>query len=255
MYKINGCLRRDVAFVIALFSILCAVLLSVSVMAATSLKNRDIKKGRRAYMRHCSQCHGKTGEGDGEGSMIQGVSTVDLTNRAYMSLLSDQEIYERIYYGDERYPYLQMVGWQNILSSGTIWDIVAYIRTLEVDKGPLKGPTPQERAQRFLEDPMERGRVYYMRYCSQCHGRYGDGKGWARRSLVKEPVSLISSRFTAEQIVDYVRGKTILPADSREMPVFGKAIGDDVVRYIALYITTRLSESTGSAGLDMSSKR
>ncbi len=191
-------------------------------------------RGKKAYDRYCAHCHGVSGRGDGEGALIRGVPMGDLTNKAYMSLLSDQELYERIAYGEEKFPYLQMPGWKNILSSRTIWDIIRYIRTLEVDRGPLKGPTPQERAERFRKDPLERGRIYYLRYCSQCHGKNGDGRGWAAKNLLSKPIDFRKTPVTRQQILDYIRGKR----RGGNMVVFSKIISDQVVDEIIKYIET-----------------
>lgn len=155
----------------SLFSLI--IIASIFVLPCTWAEEGDIEiekniqKGKRAYKRYCSACHGTSGKGDG--TLASSIPPRDLTDKAYMSLLSDEDLFKRIKYGEESFPYLQMAGIGHKASKKTIWDIVYFIRTSEVNKGPLKGPTPKERAERF-KDPMERGRVYYLRYCSPCHG-------------------------------------------------------------------------------------
>jgi len=72
-----------------------------------------------------------------------------------MSLLSDDDISKIILYGEEAFPYLQMLGRGSEIEESISWDIVYYLRTITVDKGPIKTPSPQERAERFKE-PLEK---------------------------------------------------------------------------------------------------
>ncbi len=204
---------------------------------------KSIKKGKKAYRRYCSACHGKTGIGNGPGAQISGIPPSDLTNKAYMSLFSDEELMERLKYGEDGFPYIQMSGIARKASTQTIWNIVDYVRTLAVDKGPLKGYTPKEREERF-KDPLNRGLVYYLRYCSPCHGKEGDGKGWAARTLEGTPVAhndpAIMSKFTRQDIYKHVKG--MRKKKDRTMPVFAKAITPPIVKAIAAYTKT-LSEN------------
>ena len=119
-------------------------------------RQKNIKSGEEAYKKYCSACHGRTGIGDGPGAIISGIPPRDLTNKAYMSLLSDEDLFKRVRFGEEAVEYLQMAGIEHKASQWTIWNIVDYILTLQVDKGPYKGLTPKEQEERF-EDPLERG--------------------------------------------------------------------------------------------------
>jgi len=198
-----------------------------------------IKRGKEAYEKYCSVCHDETGSGDGPGAVISGISPRDLTDKAYMSLISDDEIVKIIRYGEDVFPYLQMPGQGDEIPESTGWDIVYYLRTIAVDRGPLKVPSPQERAKRFKE-PMERGKIYYLHYCSPCHGISGDGKGWAARGLVGKPAALndpvLMSKLTEEDILAHVKG--LAKKEGREMPIFGRAFTNDMVKAIASYVKT-----------------
>ncbi len=196
--------------------------------------------GREIYNRFCIYCHGEKGEGDGPAGSLSGVPTGDLSNRAYMSLLSDQELFERIAWGEERFPYLQMPGWRSSLSDEEIHAVVAYVRTLEVDKGPLTTPSPREREKRFRTDPLERGRIYYLHYCSGCHGKSGDGDGEAAKNLATRPAALanpaIASTITVESVTGYLTARR-QSRGSRNMPVFEDHFRDKVDE-IVLYLKT-----------------
>lgn len=230
----------------AIFSI--TILVSIFAYSYTwagtnSDRERNITKGKKAYKRYCSACHGRRGKGDGSGAIISGISPRDLTNKAYMSLLSDKNLFERIRYGENAFPYLQMSGIDHKASKKTIWDIVDYIRTLEVNKGPYKGLTPKEQEERF-KDPKERGRIFYLRYCSACHGKSGDGKGWAAKTLEGTPVAhnnpIAMSKFTRQQIYEHVRG--LKKKKDRTMPAFWKAFDPVTVKEISGFTKT-LSEN------------
>lgn len=76
-----------------------------------------------------------------------------------MSLLSDSDLVKRIKRGESDFPYLQMPGFSRQLSTQAIWNVISYIRTFAVDKGPLQGLTPKQRASEFKRKPLVRGRI------------------------------------------------------------------------------------------------
>ncbi len=212
--------------------------------AATEARGGDVAAGKAVYERLCTYCHGPKGEGDGPAGSLSGVPTGDLSNKAYMSQLSDQEIHDRIAWGEERFPYLQMPGWRANLSDEEIWNVVAYIRTLEVDKGPLTTPSPKEREKRFRSDPLERGRIYYLRYCSGCHGKTGNGDGEGARNLPHPPARLSDPKVAARLSVESVKHYLIEQErrGEREMPVFEDTFQDkigDIVLYIKTLANTK----------------
>ncbi len=196
--------------------------------------------GKSIYNRFCIYCHGEKGEGDGPAGSLSGVDTGDLSNKAYMSLLSDRELYERIAWGEEKYPYLQMPGWRSSLSENEIRAIVKYVRTLAVDKGPLTTPSPKEREHKFNTDPLERGRVYYLHYCSGCHGKSGHGDGDAAKNMTTRPVALsnpgMTATITTESVNNYLTARK-QRKETRNMPVFEDNFKDKVDE-IVLYIKT-----------------
>jgi len=206
----------------------------------TSPKNPMlVEAGKRLFNSFCIYCHGYDGSGtDAPAANLSGVPTGDLSNKAYMSLLSDEEIISRVAYGEEKYPYLQMPGWRSNLDDNKITAIVAYVRTLAVDKGPLDGPTPTERLQHFNNDPLERGRIYFLRYCSGCHGKRGDGKGWMAAKALNKPTPIgspkIAQTLTYDSVKAYVTNidrwdKSYMPVFSEE-EILGKL--PDIIAYI-----------------------
>jgi len=151
---------------------------------AVAQDDERIKRGKEAYKKYCSVCHDETGTGDGQGAVISGILPRDLTDKAYMSLLSDDEIVKIIRYGEDAFPHLQMPGQGNEIPESVGWDIVYYLRTIAVDKGPLKAPSPQERAKRFKE-PLGRGKIYYLRYCSSLPWHFRRWKGMGCKGIIR----------------------------------------------------------------------
>ncbi len=196
--------------------------------------------GKTVYNRFCIYCHGEKGEGDGPAGSLSGVATGDLSNKAYISQLTDQELYDRIAWGEEKFPYLQMPGWRSSLSEEEIRALVKYVRTLAVDKGPLTIPSPREREQKFRTDPLERGRIYYLHYCSGCHGKSGQGNGEAAKNMTTSPVALSSpgvvATITPESVNEYLTARR-QRTNIRNMPVFKDDFRDKVDE-IVLYIKT-----------------
>ncbi len=229
---------------IRFFSRSCKRLLMVSLILTGGISlqatggSPETVSGKQVYDRFCIYCHGEKGEGDGPAGSLSGVETGDLSNRAYMSLLSDQELYERIAWGEEKFPYLQMPGWRSSLSDEEIRAVVTYVRSLAVDKGPLTTPSPEQRDRKFRTDPLERGRIYYLHYCSGCHGKSGDGDGEAAKNMTTRPVALsnpgIASTITTENVINYLTTRK-QGGNVRNMPVFEDEFKDKVDE-IVLYI-------------------
>ncbi|HHL44994.1 MAG TPA: c-type cytochrome [Gammaproteobacteria bacterium] len=200
----------------------------------------DLAKGKKIYDRFCIYCHGEKGEGDGPAGSLSGVATGDLSNKAYMSQLSDQELHDRIAWGEEKYPYLQMPGWRSSLNENEIRAVMLYVRTLAVDKGPLTTPSPKEREKKFQTDPLERGRIYYLHYCSGCHGKSGHGDGEAAKNMSTKPAALsnpgIAATITTKSVNDYLTARK-QSQNTRNMPIFEDDFKDKVDE-IVLYIKT-----------------
>jgi len=205
-----------------------------------------LEDGKNTYNAFCIHCHGIDGSGTGPAGALSGVPTGDLSDKAYMSLLTDDEIIERVAYGEERFPYLQMPGWRSNLSNEKIVAIVSYVRTLAVDKGPLTGLTPTERLTKFKTDPLHRGKIYYLRYCSSCHGEKGDGKGLMANKTLKKPIAIgspeIASALTYEEVKIYVTN--IKRWSETYMPIFPEKEILDKLEEIIAYIKT-LPEQQG----------
>jgi mono/diheme cytochrome c family protein len=96
---------------------------------APSEKGGDPVSGREIYVNTCIRCHGI----DGKGTL--GIKLVpppaDLTSLTVQSRL-DGTLFRRIHEGK---PNTAMGAWKHSLSDEEIWDVLAYVRTLCVERG------------------------------------------------------------------------------------------------------------------------
>lgn len=103
----------------------------------------------------CAQCHGEGG---------QGLIGPDLTDPAFQSSNSDDEIHQTI---NEGHPATPMIGWGEVLTADQIEQLVDFIRSLRVGRGA----TPGTGAVSFQGDVLP----IFERACASCHGSLG---GW-----------------------------------------------------------------------------
>jgi cytochrome c oxidase cbb3-type subunit 3/ubiquinol-cytochrome c reductase cytochrome c subunit len=81
----------------------------------------NAENGAKLYERWCAACHGKYGDGG---------KAVKLNNPVFQQTASDAFIRYAILNGRRN---TQMIAYQNILSAGDMDDVVAYIRTFNID--------------------------------------------------------------------------------------------------------------------------
>ena len=86
----------------------------------------DITRGKAVYQRHCQDCHGLTGRGDGPAASSLKVPPADF-QRFRSFLKSDEELLRTIEHGVVFSP---MHSWRGQLTDGEMQDAVAYIRML-----------------------------------------------------------------------------------------------------------------------------
>jgi mono/diheme cytochrome c family protein len=86
----------------------------------------DSKRGNGIYQRHCLQCHGIGGGGDGPEAAYLTVPPANLLSNQ-SRLKSDFELYMVIAHGSI---YSPMHGWRDRLQDHEIWDVLEYIRFL-----------------------------------------------------------------------------------------------------------------------------
>jgi mono/diheme cytochrome c family protein len=101
--------------------------------AAAKIKNpvaataASTAAGEQLYVKHCSECHGDTGQGDGEMGEDMDPKPANLTDAEWKHGSSDGEIFTVIRSG------VKSTGMKSFAKKLTVhqtWDVVNYIRTL-----------------------------------------------------------------------------------------------------------------------------
>lgn len=95
----------------------------------------DAKAGKTKYNLYCLGCHGTGGRGDGPVASSLNPKPQDLSKAGYMSLLSDQYLFNVIKGGGSgvnKSPL--MPAWGHALKDKEIWNLVTYIRSLARQK-------------------------------------------------------------------------------------------------------------------------
>lgn len=114
--------------VLAVGGILLAFFLLAS---ATSAARGDAAKGKTIYDNLCQGCHGKDGKGDGPAAAALNPKPRDMTDKAYMSKLTDKFLFDITAKGGaalQKSPL--MPGWESTLKEADVGDVVAYMRSL-----------------------------------------------------------------------------------------------------------------------------
>ena len=91
----------------------------------------DAAHGQSIYDQLCWRCHGRSGKSDGPVSDAMSPRPRDLTDRAYMSTVSDAQLLTVIKHGGPsagKSP--AMMAFKDVLSDDDILALVAYLRTL-----------------------------------------------------------------------------------------------------------------------------
>jgi mono/diheme cytochrome c family protein len=118
--------------------VLCAVLAGLSGLGfsnsgvkdlTTFPKGADAVSGREIYVNTCIRCHGIDGKGALGIKLVP--SPADLTSPVVQDRL-DGTLFRRIHEGK---PNTAMGAWKHSLSDEEIWDVLAYVRTLGVERG------------------------------------------------------------------------------------------------------------------------
>jgi mono/diheme cytochrome c family protein len=87
--------------------------------------------GKEVYDQLCWRCHGRLGKSDGPVSDAMNPRPRDLTDRLYMSTVSDEDLLNVIKYGGDAVGKSPaMMAFKEVLNDDDIKDLIAFIRTL-----------------------------------------------------------------------------------------------------------------------------
>jgi DMSO reductase family type II enzyme heme b subunit len=146
----------------------------------------DLKAGKALYDRHCAQCHGDEGKGDGPAADFvyprpRDFSTAIFKIRSTKSgeLPTDHDLFGVI---SEGLPGTSMPAWKKFLTELERWQLVHYVKTLDT-LDLFKEEQPKEQVfigapPKVTGDLLARGgELYETKKCWQCHGKRGRGDG------------------------------------------------------------------------------
>ena len=211
------------------------------------------EQGRQLYRRHCEQCHGAEGKGDGPAADLVYPRPRDFTLALFKvrSTLSgqvptDHDLFRAI---GEGMPGTSMPPWKKVLSEAERWQLVHYVKTFDsigvfADE-PAKEQVALGASPKVTAELIERGkRVYQDKKCWQCHGQLGRGDGPSAQGMKDDwghairPVNFTKSwRFRGgDTLADIYRTFTT-GFNGTPMPSFLAAIPEVADRWaLAAYV-------------------
>lgn len=186
-------------------------------------------EGRRLFVSYCQLCHGVTGKGDGALAQKMEISPADLntTVRSRSDTILKKIITGRggqTITGRDRHNLLSdaMPGWGDVFSEPQVEALIAYLRFLTTSKHELMG------------NP-EVGYTLYRKYCTVCHGEYGEGDGIMTKLIDIEPADHSNANelnpISNEALVDAIQhGKGVY------MPAWGDTLSQPEIEALVSYI-------------------
>jgi cbb3-type cytochrome c oxidase subunit III len=183
--------------------------------------------GKKLFLTYCFLCHGTEGRGDGFAAKNLQVRPRNLTNDAYMSTRTDEQLFEAIsaggaaFHGSIAMPY-----WRESLTEQQIWDLVAYVRILH------RNPA--------VTGVAARGAQLFTHYCWTCHGATAKGDGPLAAVYQPRPRDLtdaayLSSRTDRDLFNVISRGGPAVDRSSA-MPAWGQTLKPEEIWDLVAYM-------------------
>ena len=135
----------------------------------------DVRMGERVFRAQCGRCHGRDARGNDE------TGAPDLTTGQFSRASSDAGMFSVIRDGIEN---TAMIGISSRASDQTVWQIVSYINSLNLDPGDYDLPGDTARGQQ----------VYAGANCASCHMIRGEG------GRTGPDLSTVGSRLDPDEI-------------------------------------------------------
>jgi DMSO reductase family type II enzyme heme b subunit len=158
----------------------------------------DVEAGQASYLKHCSQCHGLEGKGNGPAAefmnprprVFAGNSAYKFRTTSDQSLPTDWDLFDAISKG---FPGSSMPGFA-ALPVQERWNLVAYIKSLnkdftdeEEERNVVEGLSAK--SPEVTDELLARGKELFAESrCGKCHGKYGRGNGVSWDEL-KDPAT------------------------------------------------------------------
>jgi cytochrome c oxidase cbb3-type subunit 2 len=235
----------------SILSFAAAVLLVVAAaFTVTRTRLEAQPRGKAVYDKHCTECHGTAGKGDGPSAFYVAPRPRDFSTGRYKirstetgSVPTDDDLIRSVrqgLYGTA------MPAWDRILSDTDLQDVVAYIKSMSPQFAtPPKVAEPGEGTP-SSPDSISRGQqVYEKLQCGKCHGTDGRGTGavttefqddWQQPLPAADLTQPWSFRGGATSRDIYLRFRTGMAGTP--MPSFIEAASDKEMWDLANYIVS-----------------
>lgn len=142
---------------------------------------RRLSRGQVLYLRHCADCHGWEGSGDGPLATILTTNPPALHQQlGVFAHNSNAQIVSRILYGT---PFKIVQTGTPLYSEEEVTALVTYLQELP----------------HIRWEEMRRGKEIYDSLCAACHGLYGRGDGLGARTA-SVPLPDLSDRTFQQQV-------------------------------------------------------
>ncbi len=139
-------------------------------------------RGKAVFDKHCVECHGADGKGDGPSAAYLAPRPRDFSSGKYKirstetgSVPTDDDLMRSVrqgLYGTA------MPAWDRILSDSDIRDVVEYVKTMSPQFGTAPRLVTVGDGTPGSPESVARGRLVYDKLqCSKCHGTDGRGSG------------------------------------------------------------------------------
>jgi mono/diheme cytochrome c family protein len=175
-----------------------------------------VTPGEALYLRHCADCHGWQGRGDGPVARMLGMKALNLRQPEFLTERSVDELLASVLYSKPLSASLDAT--ELTATEQDIESIAAYLRQLPA--------MPWEQ--------IEKGQQSYDTFCVSCHGLYGRGDGLAAARLPTFPRDLSAPAYQRQvSDADLLR---IIAAGQGPMPGFGALLTTEQTQALLTYL-------------------
>jgi cytochrome c oxidase cbb3-type subunit 3 len=176
-----------------------------------------VRKGENLYMKYCSLCHGKKGEG------YLADEANALGNQDFLRSATDDFLIQAIMRGR---PGTPMSAWGKerggVLATGDVLAIVSFIRSWQTEEAvDLSQARPKG-------DPKKGGEIY-RQWCGACHGQKGEGGS---------ALSLNNPVFQATAGDGYIAHAVMNGRRGTSMPAFKSRLSSQEIHDVIAFVRT-----------------
>lgn len=227
-------------------------------------------EGRRVYARHCSVCHGDTGQGAVWARSGLSPAPANFTETSTVAKLNRERMISSVAYGRAQ---TAMPAWKGRLSDEQIEQTVDYIRFSimklptdalhqaagHVPAGSISASTGHDHDMHGpagLAEPLPHGLVgdavmggdLYQRNCVDCHGVGGDGNGPRAYFILPKPRDFrhpeAQAKYSRAHLFETI-SKGVLGS---EMPAWDKVMTDAEIGHLSEYVFKTFIEKGHAVG-------